>query len=263
MTWCISDVHGCYYTLIRLIDRIRIADPEAKFVFVGDYVDRGPHSKKVIDYLLKLQKEDAFFIRGNHEDIIDWLLNNHSISNMRNLMNVSKITDEQVMQWWLNNGLLSTLESYGINAEGYDYINWTQEFKRVVPDDHKHFIKELPVYWENDTHFVCHAYMQPSESLPQVSNKLVVPIDKQESLIWERYSQAWLLNPQKKIEWNKIGVFGHTPVSFYGAVTPIKIDKLRLIDTKAYNGEYLCGYCCELDDHILQATDSKDVKIEI
>lgn len=59
--------------------------------------------------------------------------------------------------------------------------------------------------------------------------------------------------------WDKIGVFGHTPMHSYGGLDPIRHGNLRLIDTGAFMGRSLCAYIVEQDDHILQATDSRDI----
>lgn len=255
MTWVVSDVHGCYHTLVKLIDRIMVADSDAELVFVGDYFDRGLHSKKVIDYILTL---DATCIRGNHDEIMDWLLNKHSLTDI-SMMSGGWSTDEAIMSWWFVNGLKPTLQSYGIDMkDAWNPVEWAQQFREGTPESHKLFLKNLPLCWENDTHFVCHAYIRPDEPLPRELGKLTIPQTQKEEVIWERFHRELLEDSEKPV-WDKIGVFGHTPVSYYGAVAPIKVDKIRLIDTEAFRGEYLCGYCCQLDSWILQATDDKDI----
>jgi len=68
-TYVIGDVHGCYQTLKALLDKIS-PDPQTDVVvFLGDYVNRGPDSKKVISELLRLQRQFRHFmaLMGNHE----------------------------------------------------------------------------------------------------------------------------------------------------------------------------------------------------
>lgn len=262
MQFIISDCHGCFHTLVKLIDRIRHVDPEAQFVFVGDYVDRGLYSKEVVDFVIDLQKTGAVCLRGNHDDVIDWILNKHSLTDLSEVC--SSTDDITVCVWWLYNGFSPTIASYGVKPS-CDFQERMNQFRKAVPDAHKEFFKTLPFVWENETHFACHAYLCPNEVQ---SNPLVISDTRRTETLWERFpkdvqyadrpSTREALKPIE-IKWDKIGVFGHTPVSYYGAVAPIKHSKLRLIDTGVFEGNYLCGYNCDLDDHMLQATDSRDL----
>lgn len=70
MTYVVGDIHGCLRELEILIDKINPSS-EDKLVFLGDYVDRGPDSKGVIDYLINLSKRvKTVFLRGNHEAML-------------------------------------------------------------------------------------------------------------------------------------------------------------------------------------------------
>ena len=90
----IGDMHGCLFTLNKLIDQI---EPEAgeQLVFLGDMIDRGERSKEVIDYLIRLSsKYSCHFLMGNHELMfLDYLENRNSEN-------------------WLGNGGQATLKSY-------------------------------------------------------------------------------------------------------------------------------------------------------
>ncbi len=79
-------------------------------------------------------------------------------------------------------------------------------------------------------------------------------------LLWNRFPESVPSGVNCDAVWDQIGVFGHTPVNGYGAVAPIKQGKLRLIDTGAFQGDYLTAYCCEQDDWVLESTDSRDIK---
>ena len=70
--YVIGDVHGCHTELCELIARILMdcQGKDYKLIFVGDYVDRGPHSKEVVDLVRKLQSEGHVALMGNHEDMI-------------------------------------------------------------------------------------------------------------------------------------------------------------------------------------------------
>jgi len=262
LQYVIGDLHGCYYTLAKLIDKVLFADEDAKFVFIGDYVDRALNSKETVEYVIALQKKGAICLRGNHDNIIDWLLNDHYIGNLREMI-VGEPTYHKIMQWWMCNGLGLTLESYGV----FDHCSARANSKKIVeifreqvPQEHKDFFASLPLYWENDTHFACHAFMRPDEDLPRSLN--FMSSSRVAETLWSRfpsddYTGAFVPVVTK---WDKIGVFGHTPTTYYNSPTPIKFDKIRLIDTAAYLDGYLCSYSCLQDDWILQSTDSRDIK---
>ncbi len=69
--FAISDVHGCYYTFKALIEQLRLDKSDQVFL-VGDMVNRGPYSDKVLDHIIHLQQEgfQLYLIRGNHEQAI-------------------------------------------------------------------------------------------------------------------------------------------------------------------------------------------------
>ena len=115
MNWVIGDIHGMLRPLRALIERVSQADPKATFNFVGDYINRGPESKGVLDYLVKF--ENARFCRGNHDDIFTLLL--HGQPYVRN----PSATDEVVaFQWFVQYGLWETLLSYGVEPYEIEFF---------------------------------------------------------------------------------------------------------------------------------------------
>ncbi len=70
--WVIPDIHGCVKTLRSLIEDMIKPSKHDWLYFLGDYIDRGPDSKGVIDYLMYLQQEDYNIrtLMGNHEDYL-------------------------------------------------------------------------------------------------------------------------------------------------------------------------------------------------
>jgi len=263
MTWIIADLHGCARTLERLLARIHAIDSQAKFVFVGDYADRGKNSKDVVDIILGLPTESILAcLRGNHCDVIDWLLNKHSTS-MLEQFNGEVPSESEVVYWWMQNGLKETIESYGVTSHlvtagvynnlGFSPTAVVEEFRGKVPESHKRFYETLTLTWENETHFAVHAWADPQSSSPtEFAEGSTKPL-------WNRFPRR-MGGDIAYVEpiWNKIGVFGHTPVSYYNAVAPIKMEKIRLIDCCAFDGESLTSYCCETDDWISQATVDED-----
>lgn len=255
MEHVISDIHGCFYTLEKLIDRIERLDSSPKFIFIGDYFDRGLHSKEVLEYLLNLrEKRECIFLRGNHDDVIDWILNEKSATDLSRYCSLDL---GNIMYWWLRNGFRETLESYGIDFEEdiEKYVQMGEQFQKCAAQ-HKEFVRDLQLYYENDTHFVCHAYFSPVKKFFPILES-----DKEtaEYTLWHRFPYEDCLTVPL-MSWDKVGIFGHTPIQYYGATAPIKYDKLRLIDTGAFTGEYLCDFMIEKDNWILQASDERDVK---
>lgn len=96
--YVIGDVHGCYdelYTLLDMIDK-HSGDEEGKLIFVGDYVDRGPDSKKVVDLVMHMQKNGHVALMGNHEDMLlsyDWRYAAETLNSFSNTI------PDYVMEW--------------------------------------------------------------------------------------------------------------------------------------------------------------------
>jgi len=69
--WVIGDVHGCSQTLRALVNQLEIRKDDQLFL-LGDYIDRGPDSAGVLDYILELFQEDkkVYALRGNHEQML-------------------------------------------------------------------------------------------------------------------------------------------------------------------------------------------------
>jgi serine/threonine protein phosphatase 1 len=70
--YVVGDIHGCYDELCVLITKILMhcKGSDYKIIFVGDYVDRGPNSKEVVNIIMKMQKEGHVALMGNHEDML-------------------------------------------------------------------------------------------------------------------------------------------------------------------------------------------------
>ncbi|MEQ8470265.1 MAG: metallophosphoesterase family protein [Marinoscillum sp.] len=79
----ISDIHGCYSTLQSLISKISLTDND-QLIFLGDYINKGPSSKEVLDYIIRLSSDyNVYPALGNHDKmLLDYLLEpsnpNHS-----------------------------------------------------------------------------------------------------------------------------------------------------------------------------------------
>jgi serine/threonine protein phosphatase 1 len=127
MIYVIGDIHGCLEPLQRLIAQLPLSESD-EVIFLGDYIDRGPNSRGVIDYLLTLQGRYTFLM-GNHERMfLDFLQGK-----------------ERAL--FMYNGGAATLESYG-------------GFSRI-PAAHLAFLDRLRPYHETEDAFFVHAGIRP------------------------------------------------------------------------------------------------------
>ena len=177
--WVVPDIHGCLNTLKSLIEnRINLSKSDAIY-FLGDYIDRGPDSKGVIDYIMSLQNAgyEIHCLRGNHEDycLRAWE------ADKKRFMFRSNIEND-----WRKNGASSTLDSFGVKRPrdiDEKYINW---------------IKKTEYYIELDDCILVHAGMNFN-----ISN----PFEDTSSMMWIR---------NFKVDPNKVGgkkvIHGHVPV---------------------------------------------------
>ena len=167
----IGDIHGCNLTFEALLDKLALTTQDQLFL-LGDYIDRGPDSKGVIDIILKLQ-EDGYQVnclRGNHEQL---LLD----SNFRT----------ESARIWLSNGGVSTMDSFDI-----EHISF-------LPDRYFNFFKNLPHYFIEDDFILVHAGL---------NFRLPDPLEDKHSMLWSRnwypqIDEQWL--GRKKV------IHGHTP----------------------------------------------------
>ena len=174
--FAIGDIHGCANELSALLKKIRPAADDT-VVFLGDYVDRGPNSKGVIDLILDLSKQtNVIALKGNHEEMLIQFLEE---------------PESAGAGMFVLNGGTTTLASYA-----------TQDGSWEMPEEHVSFFKSLRLYWETDTHFFVHAGVppQPLASLDFQDENI------EAQLLWIR--QPFLTS---KFAWEKVIVHGHTP----------------------------------------------------
>lgn len=138
-TFAIGDIHGHLDALTALVDSLDL-QPEDRLVFLGDFVDKGPDSKGVLDYLIELgEKHDCVFIRGNHEE---WML--YGLDAPKD-----QAEREKLEFFWVKHGGGKTLSSYG--AEDCD------AFRARIPDSHREFLNNTVPAYETDSHVFVHA----------------------------------------------------------------------------------------------------------
>lgn len=122
LTFAIGDVHGCLDMLKRLVDRIEMSRPEGTIVFLGDYVDRGPDSAGVLQFIMDGPQKEGWkwvALKGNHEDMM-----------------VSCIMGANPVEWWIGNGGAQTIASYGGEVIG-DHLRWCNDLPLLHADEHR------------------------------------------------------------------------------------------------------------------------------
>lgn len=200
--FAIGDIHGCRSKLETLIPRIGIDGDNDTLVFIGDYIDRGPDSKGVIDLVLDLREKlrTVICLKGNHEQMfLEYVCHN---------------MDED---FYLFNGGDATIASYGYRAtpEGME-LN--------VPESHMDFFNSLPLWYETDAYIFVHAGLR---------DRVLLEDQDAHDLLWVRYEFI-----RSSYDFGKTVVFGHTPVSH---AEPLFLPGRIGIDTGAvYGGPLTC-----------------------
>ena len=153
--YAVGDIHGRSDLLEDLLKKIaadRAQSPPLAhdvLVFIGDYVDRGPDCRGVIDILLAgLPLEFApVFLKGNHEDFLLEFLNTPA-----------------VLPLWRANGCEETLRSYGVTCQ--DSAEFCQrDFRDALPASHRRFFQELRTYAIFGDYYFAHAGVDPTRPL--------------------------------------------------------------------------------------------------
>ncbi len=247
MRWIIGDIHGMLAPLETVLDAVAKRDPAAELFFVGDYVNRGPDSRGVIELLLKQTR--CHFMRGNHDDAVDLVLSGKAHSRHDMIR-----TRAFALRNLLNYGMDTTLLSYGVSRAEFSAIAQNpkeavlDELAERIPAAHRQFLASLKPYSVTDDFFVTHAKLPPNVELNQIEQY-------RDSLIWGRFSGEEI--GQRKA-WDRRGYFGHTAVQNYsGLSVPIVGMRIVLVDTGAvlYEDGRLSAYCHE-ENSFIQADPS-------
>jgi len=194
----IGDIHGCITALTSLLDFVAPGADDT-IVTLGDYVDRGPGSRSVIDLMIDLSEKLCLVpLRGNHE-----------------IMMLDAREKDSWLQPWLKYGGDATLASY---AKAEDDPGSFAD----IPDSHFDFlVNRLLPYYETDSHFFVHAF---------ADSKVPLEEQKDPALYWRNY-----VNPEPHCS-GKIMVCGHT-IQVDGL--PANNGHAICIDTWAYGSGWL------------------------
>jgi len=208
LIYAIGDIHGRNDLLARLLEKIE-ADrdgEDAKIVFLGDYIDRGPDSSGVLDTLINrtgFEHLDAYFLKGNHEaTLLDFL------------------DRKPIGPSWADFGAYDTLASYGVSPpkrktrpEDWEIVR--SDLAEAIPETHRSFYEGLLTHLDLDPYFFAHAGINPARAIEDQTDH---------DLMWIRKP---FLKYKKKLD--RFVVHGHS-----ARKSPI-IGRWRLgIDTGAY-----------------------------
>jgi serine/threonine protein phosphatase 1 len=171
--FAVGDIHGCLDKLIGLMEIIDVDPKKDTLLFMGDYIDRGPQSREVVDYLIDLetQHRSLIFLKGNHELMLEFYLRG----------------DDRFC--FLTNGGQSTIDSY--LKGGYE------DPAHPIPSKHLDFFNNLRLYYETSQHIFVHAGLRAN-----------VPFEEQDErdMLWIRDEFIY-----SDFDFGRRVVFGHTP----------------------------------------------------
>ncbi|HEX7857259.1 MAG TPA: metallophosphoesterase family protein [Sphingobium sp.] len=162
--YAIGDIHGRYdlmKLLIGMIDEHAAAQPKkrpAHIIVLGDMIDRGPDSDKVLRSLRHRAKKGGMTVLlGNHEEIL-----------------LRAIDGEPgVMKAWMRFGGIQTLQSFGIEVptEDFDQPELVRQIKQAIPESWIEWLRGLPISARSGDYFFCHAGLRPGIELNRQSRK--------------------------------------------------------------------------------------------
>jgi len=200
--------------LQRAIDAIRRdteeRGPDAVTVTLGDYVDRGPASREVLDLLAGNPFPTAYVaLKGNHEAVFERFL-----------------SAGEGGDHWRKFGGVETLHSYGVPVSdvmmGRNFESAAERLRGALPDAHRGFLASLKTSYTRGGYFFCHAGVRPGVALDRQSDA---------DLLWIR--EDFLAST---VDFGKIVVHGHTPVE----APDVRSNRIN-IDTGAFiTGQLTC-----------------------
>ncbi|AAD35823.1 metallophosphatase [Thermotoga maritima MSB8] len=206
MTYAVGDIHGCFYALKSLLEKLPLSE-EDELIFMGDYVDRGPNSREVIEFLIELSKHHrCIFLRGNHEEMLLNCVKNGSDCDL-----------------WFFNGARSTVESFG----------GVEEIKKFLP-----FFENTVYHYEKENYVFVHGGVRPGVSLEDQD-----PFD----LVWIRDEFIYSENPlpgkivvfghtpfeEPFVSRDKIGI--DTGCVYGGRLTALRVEDRKFFQVECAN----------------------------
>jgi serine/threonine protein phosphatase 1 len=174
-TFVIADIHGCCRTFRRLLFYVLRLEKSDILYLLGDYIDRGPDSKGVIESIMEMRANgyDVRPVRGNHEHL---------------LLGALHTPLYERLAAWLDDGGYTTLKSYGV------------VHPEEIPIEHTQFLRSLPLHHATDTYIFVHAGLDFSLDEP-------LSCEGEQAMLWKRSGEV----DESKLS-GRVLVSGHTPL---------------------------------------------------
>jgi serine/threonine protein phosphatase 1 len=228
MVAVIGDIHGCLYTLRKLVEKIREKYPTVEIYSVGDLVDRGVFGFEVVEFI---KSEKIKFTPGNHDYMMYYFI---------------KHPTEEIGRPWPHNGYETTLISYN---EHFDKLN-----------EHLEFIISKPLFYNLDDCFISHAGIskQMKNQLPDnFQNDLSLLDDVIQSNLNQESGILWTRDTLLNI--GKLQVVGH---SIKKEIIYVEKSNVVYTDTGAFLGNKLSAVIVEKNkviDKLEERTNQIDI----
>ena len=209
--FAIGHIHGCAHQLSVLLGRIPFDKKRDSLIFLGDYINRGPDTKGVLDILLELKENcvDIHFLKGNHEQqLLEYSATGH-MDSLRMLRGM---------------GVEATVESYGSRVHSLTELG-------CFPLEHRNFLRTLKFFHLQDDFLFIHA---------DISKELLsCPPEEAEGRVQRYTMEIGLLSSRRLVQEQTTGidtviVFGHVPFA-----SPLVLADRIGIDTGAVYGNML------------------------
>lgn len=192
--YAVGDIHGRDDLLEELLakigrDAMDSGPDRPTLVFLGDYIDRGVHSREVIDRLLTIPKRqfDTYYLRGNHESAL-----------------LTFLDRPETGATWLTLGGRETMFSYGVRAPGpnaseTEFWRAAAALRAAIPPAHMEFLTRLDLYVRLGDYLFVHAGLRPGRALAKQAQEDILEI-----------RTPFL---KSRARWPFVIVHGHSPVA--------------------------------------------------
>lgn len=183
--WVIPDIHGYSKTLEALIEDQIKPSRNDKIYFLGDYIDRGPDARGVIDYIISLEEDEYNIrtLRGNHEDYLLRTFDNETIQ--KNIIGITY--HNKLKKEWFKFGGRETLRSFQVSDV------------HEIPEKYIAWMRELEYFIALQGFILVHAGM---------NFNIEDPFDDKHSMLWIKEYKV----DRVKAGFRKL-IHGHVPVS--------------------------------------------------
>lgn len=181
----ISDIHGCLDHFQQLLKKINYKPNVDEIILLGDYIDRGPKSKEVVELVMNMvRNENVIALRGNHD---------------QRFLDLIETKDPNLFKEFLKYGGIETLESYYPKYK-YESIENIVDYIKCEYQTHIQFLKNTLIYHENEHFIFVHGGLNPNYQNWR-EQPILDFLNIREKFIYQ------------KTQVDKIVIFGHTITS--------------------------------------------------